>query len=264
MDLKYDPNLSNNIRSIKITVNEFGSRTLTPEEELEILDNYRPYIQYKDIDFTGSYKTEGNKVVKATDKVTYGYNLSIEVPTVYVNNGNGTLTVTVGNEAITIITSEVSGSPEERNDVLAGVLDYIKADTKVSDIFKNVALNGEKIEDNFTSEENIELSEIETTYGKVVSETETTSVEGDLVTLGIRNKVLEINKDFEAEFIIATKDVKDDQVNGNKYLITKDLVGAAMIALFKDKITEVVEAKVLECKEINDETFEEETTSDEF
>jgi len=84
---------------------------------------------------------------------------------------------------------------------------------------------------------------------------------GELVTLSLINKVIEINKDFVAEFTIATKDVKASEL-GVIFALADKLAEAKCI-LFRDVVTKAVQDIVTAIKTKEDD-FEKENESTEF
>jgi hypothetical protein len=84
---------------------------------------------------------------------------------------------------------------------------------------------------------------------------------GETVTLSLINKVIEINKDFVAEFTIATKDVKASELG--TIFATADKLAEAKCILFRDVVTKAVEDIVTAIKAKEDD-FEKENESEEF
>jgi hypothetical protein len=154
MKLGYLPNMSNNVRTMKVFVKSIGSSTLTPEQEQAIIDDYAPTLQYKDLTFSGKF---------------------------------------------------------------------------------NVDTNGNVISDEVT---------------------------GELVTLSLVNQIFNINKDFQATFTIATKDVSDSEL-GASILKTKDKVAEAKCLLYKNVMTKAIEDIITGIK-AKENTFETESESTEF
>ena len=84
---------------------------------------------------------------------------------------------------------------------------------------------------------------------------------GELVTLSLINKVIEINKDFVAEFTIATKDVKASELG--TIFTSADKLAEAKCILFRDVVTKAVQDIVTAIKTKEDD-FEKENESTEF
>lgn len=94
--------------------------------------------------------------------------------------------------------------------------------------------------------------------GNVISD----ETNGEVVTLSLVNQIFLINKDFQATFSIATKDVSDSEL-GASILKTKDKVAEAKCLLFKNIVTKAIETIItgIKAKENN---FETESESTEF
>lgn len=67
MKLKFKNDLEDNVRSVKITVSSMGSKTLTIEQEKELIADYSPVLEYRNLDFKGYFKMDNLDVVEATD-----------------------------------------------------------------------------------------------------------------------------------------------------------------------------------------------------
>ena len=66
MKLKFKNNLEDNVRSVKITVSSMGSKTLTIEQEKELIADYNPILEYRYLDFKGYFKMDNLDVIEAT------------------------------------------------------------------------------------------------------------------------------------------------------------------------------------------------------
>lgn len=66
MKLKFKNNLEDNVRSVKITVSSMGSKTLTIEQEKELIADYNPILEYRNLDFKGYFKMDNLDVIEAT------------------------------------------------------------------------------------------------------------------------------------------------------------------------------------------------------
>lgn len=56
-------NIECNNYSVLMSFSEYGTETLTPEDEQKLINDYCPKFKLSDIDFTGTYGLEGKKVV---------------------------------------------------------------------------------------------------------------------------------------------------------------------------------------------------------
>lgn len=64
-------NIDNNVFSVTIAYKEYGTVSLTAEEEKEILESYPVDLSYSDITFTGNYTLTGKEVTAGgTDSLT--------------------------------------------------------------------------------------------------------------------------------------------------------------------------------------------------
>ena len=104
----------------------------------------------------------------------------------------------------------------------------------------------------FTGKFNVDVN------GNVISD----ETNGEVVNLSLVNQIFLINKDFQATFSIATKDVSDSEL-GASILKTKDKVAEAKCVLFKNVVTKAIETIItgIKAKENN---FETESESTEF
>lgn len=93
--------------------------------------------------------------------------------------------------------------------------------------------------------------------GNVISD----EVGGELVTISLVNKEIEINKDFVATFSIASKSVLDSEIG--TILNSKDKVAEAKCVLFKNVITKAVQDMIVAIK-AKENGFETEGESVEF
>ena len=80
--------------------------------------------------------------------------------------------------------------------------------------------------------------------GKIVKATNDS--DGDKITLSLINKVIDVNKDFNATLSIETKTIKDSELG--THLTTKDEVAEAKCWLFYDIIVNAVKDKVVAMK----------------
>lgn len=94
--------------------------------------------------------------------------------------------------------------------------------------------------------------------GNVISD----ETNGELVTLSLVNQIFLINKDFQATFSIATKDVTDSEL-GASILKTKDKVAEAKCLLYKNVITKAIQDIITAIK-AKENNFETEGESTEF
>ena len=92
----------------------------------------------------------------------------------------------------------------------------------------------------------------------------TNDSDGDKVTLSLINKVIDVNKDFNASLTIETKTIKDSELG--THLTTKDEVAEAKCWLFYDIIVNAVKDKVvaMKSKETDFEDNEVSRESEEF
>lgn len=67
MQLLITKDIKNNDFSMKITIDSFGTNTLTWDDEVELLENFPTKISYRNLAFTRKVKVENNKVVIAED-----------------------------------------------------------------------------------------------------------------------------------------------------------------------------------------------------
>lgn len=74
----------------------------------------------------------------------------------------------------------------------------------------------------------------------------TNDSDGDKVTLSLINKVIDVNKDFNASLTIETKTIKDSELG--THLTSKDEVAEAKCWLFYDIIVNAVKDKVVAMK----------------
>jgi hypothetical protein len=94
--------------------------------------------------------------------------------------------------------------------------------------------------------------------GNVISD----EVNGELVTLSLVNQIFNINKDFQATFSIATKDVAISEL-GASILTTKDKIAEAKCLLYKNVMTKAIEDIITAIKS-KENNFETESESTEF
>lgn len=265
MRLGYKPNLIDNVRTMEVYVKSMGSSKLTPEEEKELLEDYSPVLEYKNLNFKGYYKMEGNNVVKANVIVTYKNKLNIEIPTIQDgSNGNESI-VTIGTKTFTITTVKAKGDSGFEDEVKDELLKEIKADSDIVKVFNSSLISRTGNVINAVVETDIDVKEkveaINAIYGEIATVEEVSTQEGDLVTLEIINAKLPINEKFSAKFMFETKKVRDDELG--TILDTKDKIAEAKTLLFRDVITETVQEIVGGLKKIDNE-FEEESESKEF
>lgn len=64
MKLSINRNITSNKYNVDIAFQEYGSTTLTSDEERELVESYSPKFTYNEITFTGKYKVEQGKIVK--------------------------------------------------------------------------------------------------------------------------------------------------------------------------------------------------------
>ena len=70
MKLTITKKIECNKYSVIIKFKEFGSKTLTPEEEMQVINDYCPKFKLSDISFEGRYKTDDsnpNKIIATKD-----------------------------------------------------------------------------------------------------------------------------------------------------------------------------------------------------
>lgn len=82
MKLMVDKTIECNRYSVVIKFKEFGSASLTPEEEQKLINDFCPKFKLSDITFSDTYTLEGNRVV--------------------ANMGGETITLTTPNKEIAI------------------------------------------------------------------------------------------------------------------------------------------------------------------
>lgn len=64
MKLSINRNITSNKYSVDIVFQEYGSATLTADQERELVESYSPQFTYNEITFSGKYKVESGKIVK--------------------------------------------------------------------------------------------------------------------------------------------------------------------------------------------------------
>lgn len=156
MKLGYKGTLEDNVRKMAVYIKEWGSSSLTEEEEKSFIKDYSPKFEYKDLTFSGKYKIDSN--------------------------------------------------------------------------------------------------------GNVIKD----EADGELVTLNKVNKIILINEDMKCEFEIATKQIKDSDIEGKTILNTKDKYAEAMCQLFADKVTDKIKEIISEIKAKENDFEDEDKESEEF
>lgn len=86
MKLIAQKDITNNKYSVIIKFKEYGSTTLTPEDEQKIIDDFSPKFKLSDITFTDKYKKDVNGKYVA-DKEN-GVEISLVVPNKWVSIDN--------------------------------------------------------------------------------------------------------------------------------------------------------------------------------
>ena len=270
MKLAYERNLFNNEYSMKVYIKSFGTQKLTPEEEVNILENYNKILRYRDIDFTGYFKKDGSgNIISATTTVTYIAKLNVEVPTnITTGTGVDEYIAKIGNKEVSITSS--SSTPSE--DVIKNsVLEAIKTDSIVLDIFEasDIKLEGSKIVAEKSSNEVYDNSKIQAINDLLGNESvkvdENSSTDGIRVTLGLVDKKLVIKEGFEAYAEIRVSQIKDSEVSDG---YSKEQIAEMKMLLFRNKIYEEVKKQVEKMKEMTtdyeDTDIEENNESEEF
>ena len=248
MRLLYEPSFYDNVRSMTIKVESLGTSALDVESEQDILDDYMPMVEFKDMDFKGYFNVDSSKnAIQVYPKEKYTLTMNLTIPTNYVDNSDGTISVTVGTKTIT-----TNAMISEIDKINNAVLDDIKSNDKVLALFNadDITLSNGSIsatKDSYIKTNTEAIAEVNNIYGTILSQSISTEGEGDLVTLSIVNKKIKVDKNFEAKFTIATKDIRNSELG--KFLTTKDLVAESKCILFKNVVTNYVMKVIKDIKD---------------
>ena len=252
MKLARKENLYNNERTVTVYIKSFGSRNYSIEEEKDILDNYKPYFRYKDINFSGYYDKIDGEIRKINPTVTYTYNLSVDIPTTYTTgSGLDEHIVTIGINSISFTTSETENSDNFISVRNQAVLDFVKSDSKITKVFSadSISISDGKIKvTKSLVDEEVEQSDIDdinSSYGvSSVTSTQSSNQGGFPVSINVIDKKIEIKEGLECVFSFQTSRVLDSELHGQ----SKDVISEAKVTLFCDKVEEAIINKVRECK----------------
>ena len=244
-------NLYDNMRTITVFIKSFGDRNYSIEEEKAILDDFKPSIQYKDIDFSGYYKKVGDEIKKVESIITYKYLLNIVIPNTYtVGSGVDEKIVTIGNNNISFTTTEVEGSNEFINIRNQAISDFVKADSNLINIFDvdSINIENDKIVVEKILNDKISIDKIDNvndSYGEnSISVEETSNQEGFPVSINVVNKKIEIKEGLECTFSFENFRVKESELYGQDI----DTICEAKVLLFADCVEKAIIDKVKECK----------------
>ena len=252
MKLARKEELYNNVRKVTVYIKSFGDRKFSPEEEKDVLLDFKPTISYRDIDFTGYYDKIDGKIKKINPTITYKYDLSVDIPTTYTTgSGIDEHIVTIGLNNISFTTSEIEGSDNFITVRNQAISDFVKADDTLLNVFEadDISVLSDKIIATKslvdTEIEEIKINEINSSYGvNSITESQSSNQGGFLVTINVINKNVEIKEGLECEFSFATSRVLDSELYGH----SKDTIAEAKVCLFADSIEKAIIDKVTECK----------------
>lgn len=114
MKLSIDKQINENVYSVNIKFGEYGSTTITAEEEKELLQDFAPCFYLRDVNFKGMYVYDKeNKIVKEYMKpeeevpaeVKTEEELGIGEPDISVTDGEGEIVAIDGLEYQEVITN---------------------------------------------------------------------------------------------------------------------------------------------------------------
>ena len=252
MKLARKEKLEDNNYSVTVYIKSFGDSTYSIEKEKEILKNYNPKLEMKDLKFSGYYDKIDDEVKRINPVVTYKYDLLVNIPTSYTTgSGIDEHIVTIGNNSISFTTSEVENSD---NFILArnsAIVDYAKSDSNLTNVFptdsiviKDGKLTASKSLIDTTIGQTT-IDNINVSYGvDSVKESQSSSQGGFLVTLNVVNKSVDIKEGLECTFNFPTSRVLASELYGQ----TADTIAIAKVLLYADTVEKAIIDKVKECK----------------
>lgn len=133
MKLDYEKKILDNKVTVIVSFKEYGTALLSATDEANLIDNWHPVLEYKDLNFKRYIKVVDNEPVEDKGVTNYTNTLSITLPTSVVANpvNTGSKNVIIGTKTISVTIADITNGIATQNEIETAILNVVKTDTTV-------------------------------------------------------------------------------------------------------------------------------------
>ncbi|MDP4146636.1 MAG: hypothetical protein Q8936_19530 [Bacillota bacterium] len=254
MKLQYDKQIESNKLTSIVMFKEYGTQSLTADQEKSYIKDYSPKIEYKDLVFKRYFKVVNGDVVEDKGIVNYTNALSITLPTSVIASpvNAGSANITIGTKVISLTIADTINGVATATEIENAVLNAVKTDASVLALYSASDISvvsgkvvGTKV---VTTDPTSLVQAINSMFGtgSVVTTSAVSNVGSVLVSIALNNKELYIDETFSTSFSVEVKSIEPSEINA--VLTTPELVCQAKCELFRVVIRDAVKAKLEELR----------------
>lgn len=256
MKLDYSKDINNNKVIVVVSFKEYGTALLSATDEENLILNWNPMIEYKDLNFKRYIKVVDNEPVEDKGITNYTNTLSITLPTSVVASpvNAGNKNVIIGTKTISVSIADTSTGVATQTEIENAILNAVKADTTILALYSasDISVSSGKIiaSKSVTDDPSALVSAINTVFGvnSVVTSSATTYT-GVQVGFTPINLPFVVDKTLSLKFEIDVTTVTNNLLSPT--LPNVELYGQALGEVFRVVIRDVVKSKLEELRSRN-------------
>jgi hypothetical protein len=256
MKLDYSKDIINNKVIVMVSFKEYGTALLSATDEENLILNWNPKIEYKDLNFKRYIKVVENEPVEDKSVTNYTNTLSITLPTSVVANpvNAGSKDVIIGTKTISVAIADVTSGIATQSEIETAILNAVKTDTTILALYSASDISvssGKIVASKSVTEDPIALvSAINTVFGtnSVVSSNATTYT-GVQVGFTPINLPFAVDKTLSLKFEIDVTTIATHLLS--PILSSVEMYGQALGEVFRVVIKDAVKAKLEDLRSKN-------------
>ena len=256
MKLDYSKDIVNNKVIVVVSFKEYGTALLSATDEENLILNWNPKIEYKDLNFKRYIKVVDNEPVEDKGVTNYTNTLSITLPTSVVASpvNAGSKNVIIGTKTISIPIADITNGIATQTEIETAILNEVKADTTILALYSasdiSVASGKVVASKSVTTDPSTLVSAINTVFGanSVVTSNATTYT-GVEVGFTPINLPFAVDKTLSLKFEIDVTTIATHLLSST--LPNVELYGQALGEVFRVVIKDAVKSKLEELRSRN-------------
>lgn len=255
MKLDYSKDIKDNKVIVVVSFKEYGTALLSATDEENLILNWNPKIEYKDLNFKRYIKVVDNEPVEDKGVTNYTNTLSITLPTSVVANpvNAGSKDVIIGTKTISISIVDITNGIATQTEIETAILNAVKTDTTILALYSasDVNVSSGKIvaSKSVTTDPSALVSAINTVFGanSVVSSNATTYT-GVQVGFTPINLPFAVDKTLSLKFEIDVNTIATNLLSNT--IPTLELYGQSLSEVFRVVIRDAVKSKLEDLRKL--------------
>jgi hypothetical protein len=256
MKLDYSKDIKNNKVIVVVSFKEYGTALLSATDEENLILNWNPLIEYKDLNFKRYIKVVDNEPVEDKGITNYTNTLSITLPTSVVASpvNSGSKNVIIGTKTISVSIADITNGIATQNEIETAILNAVKTDTTVLALYSasDISVSSGKVvaSKSVTTDPSALVSSINIVLGaNSVVTSNTTTYTGVQVGFTPINLPFVVDKTLSLKFEIDVTTIATNLLSPT--LPSVELYGQALGEVFRIVIKDAVKSKLEDLRSKN-------------